>query len=305
MRNAALLVAVAALSQGATPGSLPPVEGTLTPPALAEAKPQARVRFAPYRYDDILWENDRTAHRIYGPALQVYEPPSGSGIDAWGKLVEWPFMERQLATGQQHGFHGEGLDFYNVGTSRGAGGLGIWQDHKLWTSRNWAHYRILKDGPGVADFSVDYAPWPVDVGRNVWETRRFTLPMGTNFTRMVSTIGSNRKGNLAVAIGVAKHPTSSEPGKFIADRAHGRFIFWSPEDLAKGAMGVAVMVDPAQIAEVTEDADNWLVVLKVLPGRPFVYYCGATWSRRGDFPDAAAWRAYVIAQSPNFAVPRR
>ena len=27
--------------------------------------PQAAVVFAPYRHDDLLWENDRTAHRIY------------------------------------------------------------------------------------------------------------------------------------------------------------------------------------------------------------------------------------------------
>ena len=270
MHRALILGAIATLGLGPSPGPLPPVEGALAPPTSAEVKPQARVRFAPYRYDDILWENDRTAHRIYGPALQAYEPPSGSGIDAWGKLVSYPFMERQLATGQQHGFHGEGLDFYNVGTSRGAGGLGIWYDHKLWTSRNWFSYRILQDGPQVADFSVTYAPWPVSVGRAVWETRRFTLPMGTNFTRMVSTVQSNRKGPLAVAIGLAKRPTSSQPGQFIADRAHGRFTFWSPEDPVKGAMGVAVMVDPAQIAEVTEDADNWLVVLKVTPGRAFV-----------------------------------
>ena len=78
---------------------------------------------APYRYDDILWENDRTAHRIYGHALEAYEPPSSSGIDAWGKSVRWPYMERQLKTGSQHAFHGEGLDFYDVDTTRGAGGL--------------------------------------------------------------------------------------------------------------------------------------------------------------------------------------
>ncbi len=28
-------------------------------------KPRAFVIVAPYRYDDVLWENDRTAHRIY------------------------------------------------------------------------------------------------------------------------------------------------------------------------------------------------------------------------------------------------
>ena len=72
--------------------AMPHVTLPLAPPPAAEQAPRASVRFAPYRYDDLLWENDRTAHRIYGPALQAHEPPSGSGIDAWGKTVAWPFM---------------------------------------------------------------------------------------------------------------------------------------------------------------------------------------------------------------------
>ncbi len=299
----AMALCVAAVAGAETPLPLPQIDAPLPPPVGAERVAQARVRFAPYRYDDILWENDRTAHRIYGPALQTHEPPSGSGIDAWGKLVDWPFMERQLASGKQHDFHGEGLDFYNVGGTRGAGGIGIWQDNKLWTSRNWAKYRIFKDGPDMADFAVDYAPWPVDIGRKVWETRRFTLPLGSNFTRMVSTINSNKSGSMLVAIGIEKKPTSAEAGKLDADRALGRFVFWSPEDPDKGAMGIAIMVDPTMIADVIDDADNRLILLRVKPAKPFVYYMGATWSKRGDFPTAESWRAHIMAQNPNFTVP--
>ena len=183
-----------ALTAGAAPQS------TLPPPSAAERAKRAEVVLAPYRYGDILWENDRTAHRIYGEPLEAVEPPSSSGIDAWGKNVRWPFMERQLHTGDQHGYHGEGLDFYNVDTFRGAGGLGIWQDNKLWVSRNYHQYKILQNGPKVARFEVSYSPWPVGVDRKVWETRRFSLPLGTNFTRMVSTIGSDKPGAMLVPL---------------------------------------------------------------------------------------------------------
>ncbi|MGQ2932159.1 MAG: DUF4861 family protein, partial [Sphingopyxis sp.] len=148
----------------------------MRPATAEEQKARAAVAIADYRYDDLLWENDRTAFRIYGRALERAEPPSTSGIDAWGKTVRWPFMERQLRTGEQHDNHGEGLDFYNVGTGRGVGGLGIWYDNKLWTSRNYVRPHILSAGPDVADFRVDYDPWPVDMQRTVSETRRFTLP---------------------------------------------------------------------------------------------------------------------------------
>jgi hypothetical protein len=266
---------------------------------------RAIVALADYRFDDLLWENDRTAHRIYGHRLEAEQPPSSSGIDAWGKRVRTPFMERQLHAGDQHHDRGEGLDFYDVGAARGSGGLGIWYDNKLWVSRNYRQHRILQNGPDVAQFEVRYAPWPVDVVRTVSETRRFTLPLGTNFTRMVSTLSSNKSGSIIVGIGISKRSTSlTKLGTLVTDRAAGRMTWWGPEDPAKGAMGVAVMVDPAAIVGFKDDSDNHLVLLRVLPGKPFVYYQGAAWSHGLDFKSMADWQGYVAAQTPDFD-PRR
>lgn len=307
---AGLLVATAIVpgatrSQSELAPVMPPVVGAMTPPSGDGRTPRATVTMAPYRFDDILYENDRIAHRIYGRALEADEPPSSSGIDAWGKNVRWPFMERQLHTGDQHRYHGEGLDFYDVGTTRGDGGLGIWYDNKLWVSRNYRGYRILRNGPDVARFEVTYAPWPVDVVRNVRETRQFALPMGSNFTRMISTLSSDKPGELIVGIGIAKHPTSRiQDGTIVTDRKTGRITWWGPEDPVKGAMGIAVMVDPASIVDFRQDYDNYLVLVRVTPGKPFVYYEGAAWSKGLDFHTRAAWQAYVDAQKPDFD-PRR
>jgi hypothetical protein len=256
---------------------MPKVVSPLPPPP--DKNPTARVVLASYRYDDLLWENDRTAHRIYGRALEAIEPPSGSGIDAWGKNVPWPFADRQLRTGDQHAYHGEGLDFYNVGTSRGAGGLGVWFDNKLWTSRNFVRHRILKDGPDVADFVVAYAPWPVNVERKVWETRRFTLPLGTSFTRIISTLNSDSSEPLTVGIGIGRRTVATQVAQFTDDRDRGVFTAWSPEDGDHGAMGIALRIDPRMIVDVRNDAENRLVLINVQPGKPFVYYSGATWSK--------------------------
>lgn len=281
---------------------LPPVASRLPPPP--DRTPRAAVVQADYRYDDLLWENDRTAHRIYGHALEKAEPPSGSGIDSWGKNVAWPFADRQLRTGDQHAYHGEGLDFYNVGTTRGAGGLGIWYDNKLWTSRNYRSYRILKNGPDVADFEVDYAPWPIDVTRKVWETRRFTLPLGTHFTRMVSTLRSDRPGPLIVGIGIGKR-TTGDGGELTVDRQRGLLSWWGPDDAHHGRMMVGLRVDPKMISEIRQDADNDLVLLKVEPGKPFVYYSGSGWSLGQDnIRDRAAWDRLVAAERVDFAAPK-
>ena len=299
----AVIAAIAAAGAGRSQQVAPvmPVVDPLDPPVGAARTPRATVSLAPYRFDDILWENDRIAHRIYSHTLEAEQPPSSSGIDSWGKNVRWPFMERQLHGGDQHHYHGEGLDFYDVGTTRGSGGLGIWYDNKLWVSRNYRRVRIIKNGPDVAKFAVDYAPWPIDTLRTVSETRSFALPMGTNFTRMVSTMTSNRPGELIVGIGIGKHPTSTTGlGTLEVDRAKGRLVWWGPEDPVKGAMGVAIMVDPAAIVDVGEDYDNYLVRIRVTPGKPFVYYEGAAWSKGLDFHNKAEWAAYVAAQKPDF-----
>lgn len=281
---------------------MPPLQGQL--PAPTQTQPVAVVQLADYRYNDLLWENDRIAHRIYARALEAAEPPSGSGIDSWGKHVAYPFADRQLRFGHQHDYHGEGLDFYNVGTGRGAGGLGIWFDNKLWTSRNYASYRILKSGGDTADFEVTYAPWPVDVNRKVWETRRFTLPLGTQFTRLVSTISSNRSGPLTVGIGIGKRTTSGEDGQLTVDRDIGMISWWGPETGVKGRMMVALRFDPHMLVDIKSDADNHLVLLKVKPGKPFVYYSGSAWNKgQGDFRTREAWDDYSRTAKLDFKIP--
>ena len=294
-------IAAAALAPG-VPAQQPDRKGAPMQAATGAARtPRATVMLADYRYDDLLWENDRTAHRIYGHALEAAEPPSGSGLDAWGKNVAWPFMDRQLRTGDQHGFHGEGLDFYNVGSARGAGGLGIWHDNKLWTSRNFTAHRILKNGPDVADFEVDYAPWPVDVGRKVWEERRFDLPMGSNFTRMTSTLGSDTTDPLVVAIGIGKRTGGGTRGQVMRDAARGLLTFHEPANAAHGALSMTVAVDPKAFQGFAEDANNYLILVRATPGVPFTYYSGAGWDRGLDFVDAAAWDRYVAATRFDFA----
>lgn len=279
----------------------------LIPPSETEKQPRATVRFAPDRADDILWENDRVAHRIYGPALQAIEPPSGSGIDAWAKRVRWPFMDRQLKTKSYHNDQGEGLDYYNVKASRGAGGLGIWADNKLWVSRNWASYEILKNGPDVASFRVDYAAWPVGVARKVWETRTFTLPMGTNFTRLESTLKSDTPDDLTVGIGLGKGATITGKGRLLSDKTRGILSYCEPSDPAHGTLCTAVRVDPAVVEDIRADADNNLILIRVKPGKPFVYYIGSGWDRGLDFKNTDEWEAYVTSQTLDFppAVTKR
>ena len=93
---------------------------TTTKPVVCMARYTGSGAKPPERWDDIFWENDRTAHRIYGPAVSRPAPNGeglvSSGIDVWVKRVRTPFMDKQLLTGKQHNDNGEGRDCYDVGT---------------------------------------------------------------------------------------------------------------------------------------------------------------------------------------------
>ena len=93
-------------------------------------------RFVPSRIDDYTWENNRVAFRTYGPAAQelIENGQKGgiisSGIDCWLKRVDYPVIDNWYKASEEEGIsyhedHGEGLDNYHVGISRGAGGLSI------------------------------------------------------------------------------------------------------------------------------------------------------------------------------------
>lgn len=299
-RRDAEMRATSALSYDPSALNRPSTIEPLEPPPEDQRRPRAVARFAPDRLDDLLWENDRVAHRIYGPTLEAREAPSGSGIDVWAKRVRYPFMDRQLKFPNYHVDRGEGLDYYDVGRGRGAGGLGIWYDNKLWTSRNFSTYQIDKTGGDEARFSVTYRPWPVDVVRTVSERREFSLPLGSNFTRMISTLTSNSDAPLIVAIGISKRSNDNGRGFVTRDAAHGRLMFWEPENPEHGSLGIALAVDPATVEGFTEDADNYLILVRVTPGQPFTYYMGSAWDRGLDFATRSAWEDYVANQSFDF-----
>ncbi|HZP59260.1 MAG TPA: DUF4861 family protein, partial [Opitutaceae bacterium] len=145
---------------------------------------QTFARYVPERFDDFAWENDRIAHRIYGPTLETAaggkDQMVSSGVDVWAKRVRYPIVDRWYLMGHYHEDTGEGLDMYDVGTSRGDGGTGIWDGKTLHVSHNWKTWRILANGPIRTVFELGYAPWDAGNGVMVTETKHFIVDAGHN-----------------------------------------------------------------------------------------------------------------------------
>ena len=88
---------------------------------------KAYGRFVRERHDDFVWENDRVAHRMYGPDLEIWkkEPLTSSGIDVWVKRAKRMVVNEWYMTDDYHRDNGDGADFYSVKTSRGCGGVAV------------------------------------------------------------------------------------------------------------------------------------------------------------------------------------
>jgi rhamnogalacturonyl hydrolase YesR len=270
-------------------------------PAVPAVVPRAHARFVPERMDDFAWENDRVAHRVYGPAIMTdpREMLVSSGIDVWSKSVHGLVQDAWYRRGDYHVDKGEGLDFYHVGKTRGCGGLGVYDGKVLYTSKNFAGWKILADGPLRTEFELRFDGWDA-AGRKVAETRRVSLDAGSHFSRVESRFSSPKPGPLPIAVGIVQREGKGS----YADGAPGWMSYWEPPqgpDGSYGSNGCAVIVPDA--TAYTSGDGNYLATASATPGKPFVYYLGAAWSKGGEFADAAAWEAHVRATAARLASP--
>jgi hypothetical protein len=185
-----------------------------------------------------------------------------------------------------------------VGTGRGCGGEEIVEGGKAWPAPVYSSWKLLADGPLRAAFELRYDGWDAG-GRRVAETKRFSIDAGSNFTRVQSVYTSADGAPLQVGVGIAQRKGD---GRLVRDEAAGSMSYWQPEKAPNGHTACAVII-PGQhpgSATIGEDA---LLVGRAVPGRPFVHYLGAGWSKSGDFADAQAWEAKVANVAARVALP--
>jgi hypothetical protein len=250
---------------------------------------KAYGRFVRERFDDFAWENDRVAHRMYGPALETWlkEPLTSSTVDIWCKRVRKLVINDWYMVDNYHTDTGEGADFYSAGKSRGCGGSGIWDGGKLYVSKNFMNSRVLANGPIRVIFELDYGAWVAN-GRRIAETKRISLDAGSNLSRFESRYLTVGPEQFTVGVGIKKNPGSTVQVR----KSEGWLRTWEPIK-GNGNMGCAIVADPAAIVESTEDDLNQLVVIRAASGTPVSYHAGFGWDKSGDFSGVEAWEAYL------------
>ena len=272
-----------------------------------EFKSLVHARKVPERKDDFAWENNVVAFRVYGPALQATGEIT-SGIDIWSKrvpdFITESFYHRDLEGVRTHNpalsYHkdnGQGLDSYEVGTSRGCGGTAVFLDGKLIPSQNAIASRILADGPIRVDFILDYGSWQA-AGGTIHEMKRITLDAGSKLNRMRSTFtfdGALTTGpTLTVAAGIAMHTDAvlRQPSAAIAS------VWDTPQLATAGRIGTALVIPAAEKPKFVslpmegKVAGHALFLFDIHSGDTIDYYAGTVWSQ-ADTPNQENFDAYL------------
>lgn len=271
----------------------------------ADRTPRAYARLVPERKDDLAWENDRVAFRIYGPALRA--SIEDSGIDAWFKKVDYPVIDKWYRDDihnkvSYHKDHGEGYDAYGVGDTRGVGGLGLWRDGTLVTADTYQHADVVWTKPEVAEFVVAY-DYPELDGRAIREKRIVRLKLGEQLNDIEArfTVDGKPVAGLDVAVGLVAQGKSA---RFDLQPNDGRMSVWETID-GKG-LGVGAVFAAGEVRQMkrtnlagkahdgkAKSAEHALAILRTDADGRVRYRAGFGWAGAGKIASRAAWDAYL------------
>ncbi len=253
---------------------------TLTEGKPAPVKPKTDAFFVPERKDDMAWENDRAAYRMYGPAL-ANENPS-NGVDMWVKKTDEVFMAKQYKDELQNklSYHldrGQGMDCYKVGHTLGAGGIAPYVSDSLWIGNQFSHYKGVEVGPLRSLFTLTYDS--VKVG-NIYYKQEITITTtaGSIVNKaVVKFTGPTQKMELGT--GIFLHDGK---GNLQLNAANGT-IAYAEEAISEfkvpsGRDYVGVFV-PVQTNKAIRKGIHGLLITEYRVGDKFTYYFGGGWNK--------------------------
>lgn len=256
-------------------------------------------RFVPERTDDYAWENNKVAFRTYGPVAQkmVEDKIAGgtltSGIDAWLKRVDYPIINKWYektvsGTGSYHKDTGEGLDNFQVGPSRGIGGIAVNVDGKYYFSKNFISWKTITTGPIRTSFILTYADWDAK-GNKITESKLISLDYGSYLSRFEIHI----TGTKTIAAGLTLHEKKGTIGTNIKE---GWLSHWEPIDDSEIGMGLVApkntLISFDNDVSSEKDLSNLYGNLKV-KDKKAVYFAGFGWKKGSPFQTKAEWETYL------------
>lgn len=252
-----------------------------------EFKTKTYARYVPERLDDFAWENDRIAFRAYGKALEGTRDDA-YGLDVWVKRTDKMVVNERYKVGEYHVDHGNGLDYYKVGFTLGAGAMAPYIKDTVRYSGNYHRWKILDNGPLRSTFQLEYDSWDA-AGIKVNCTRIISLDAGSQLNRIENFYTYADNKILPVAVGISKRP---ENGVLLLNEQQGILGYWEPTHGEDGTTGVAAVLTTA-VKNMKVDDNQSLAITEAKNSEAIVYYAGAVWDKSGKITNSAQWFQYL------------
>jgi len=251
-------------------------------------QPKVIARYVPERKDDFAWENDKIAFRMYGKALEQTPKEMAYGIDIWVKRTNRLVINERYKKADYHVDHGDGLDYYHVGLTLGAGNMMPIVNDSISYSKNYVTYKILDSGPLRTTFQLFYDEWLVN-GIKAKAVKTISLDEGSQLNKIKVEYISSQNIHAAAGIIVREKPSI----KYF-DEQNGILAYWEPTDEKNGTTGVACIFPNNQVP--MKHFKNQLVALpNTQVANTYVYYTGAAWDKAGEIKNMKDWFEYLSA----------
>ena len=256
--------------------------------------------------DDIAWESDRLAWRVYGEGLKkTPSAMSSSGVDIWVKKHHGLVVQKWYDKGhdEYHVDKGEGADFYDVGQTLGAGGTALWVNDSLYRADNFIKWKIIATGPIRTIFELQYPEWQAGSFK-VSQTKRMSIDAGSNLTREESVFHSSDTREIPYVIGELKR--AGMVGTMSRTHPWAWLAGWgptTPKSGGDGETGTGLLLPRNRLRDWKENSNHYLAVTYAKPGEAVVHYVGGGWTMSGDFRDVRDWWRYLDEFAQRLATP--
>lgn len=247
----------------------------------AQAKTYAAQKL-PANRNDIAWENDLTAYRMYSRTLLATEPNTANGVDMWSKKKSQPVIDKMYTYANYHSEQIEGVDAYSVnGKTLGAGGVVAYANNKLWLHDPYDECEIIANGPLYTEFVLKYNKVLIDGDFYVKTLRVVSVANGLLNKATVRFDGKNKIMKVASGIYLHTNMSSVTPAgvKFTTENN----IIGYAENKSEGTVTSANARFYQGVympgATSTQEIDNHLVIMSdYAVGSDFSFYFGGGWN---------------------------
>lgn len=247
------------------------------------------ARYVPERFDDFAWENDVVAFRMYGKALEG-RSDDAQGMDYWAKRTTDLVINKWYKEDDYHKDHGQGLDYYSVGQTLGAGDIALFYNGKVEYTKHYRQFDILDNGPLRTTFVLKFEEQDI-ASHKISLTKTISIDAAQQFTKIIIDLTNKNSLKTPVVFGLARR--NEENPEVVFDAKNKTLAYWEPAIKDYGQTGTALIVPQSKVEFIQTNEKQFLLQSNIQNGKPTTYYTGAAWNKAGKITNAKQWEDYV------------